>query len=30
MRQIKQQLLALGVPAAQTRWAFFGPASALD
>ena len=30
MRKIKEQLLALGVPAAQTRWEFFGPASALD
>ena len=30
MRQVKQQLHALGVPQAQTRYEFFGPASALD
>lgn len=30
MRQMKKQLLELGVPQAQTRYEFFGPASALD
>ena len=30
MRQVKKQLLELGVPQAQTRYEFFGPASALD
>ena len=30
MRRIKKQLNELGVPEAQTRYEFFGPASALD
>lgn len=30
MRRIKKQLHELGVPQAQTRYEFFGPASALD
>lgn len=30
MRQIRRQLADLGVPAAQTRYEFFGPAAALD
>lgn len=30
MRRIKKQLNELGVPQAQTRYEFFGPASALD
>jgi nitric oxide dioxygenase len=30
MKAIKQHLTALGVPAAQSRYEFFGPASALD
>ncbi|MDB5931041.1 MAG: Oxidoreductase FAD-binding domain protein [Polaromonas sp.] len=30
MRQVKRQLRELGVPEAQTRHEFFGPASALD
>lgn len=30
MRRIKKQLHELGVPEAQTRYEFFGPASALD
>ena len=30
MRRIKKQLLELGVPESQTRYEFFGPASALD
>lgn len=30
MRHVKQQLRALGVPEMQTRYEFFGPASALD
>ncbi|KQV97606.1 NO-inducible flavohemoprotein [Rhizobacter sp. Root1221] len=29
MQAVRRQLLDLGVPAAQTRWEFFGPASAL-
>jgi len=30
MRQIRRQLAELGVPQAQTRYEFFGPAAALD
>ncbi|UUZ68896.1 NO-inducible flavohemoprotein [Polaromonas sp. P2-4] len=30
MRQVKRQLRELGVPEAQTRYEFFGPASALE
>ena len=30
MRRVKKQLRELGVPEAQTRYEFFGPASALD
>jgi nitric oxide dioxygenase len=30
MRQVKQQLRELGIPQAQTRYEFFGPASALE
>jgi nitric oxide dioxygenase len=30
MRQVRRQLLELGVPQAQTRYEFFGPASALE
>lgn len=30
MRQVKKQLRELGVPEAQTRYEFFGPASALE
>ena len=30
MRQVKKQLRALGVPEAQTRYEFFGPAAALE
>jgi len=30
MRQIKRQLRELGLPEAQTRCAFFGPAAALE
>lgn len=30
MRSVRQQLRALGVPEAQTRYEFFGPASALE
>lgn len=30
MRHVKKQLSEIGVPAAQTRYEFFGPASALD
>ncbi|SDP58631.1 nitric oxide dioxygenase [Rhodoferax sp. OV413] len=30
MREVKQQLRDLGVPEAQTRYEFFGPASALE
>jgi nitric oxide dioxygenase len=30
MKAIKQHLAAIGVPAAQSRYEFFGPASALD
>ena len=30
MAQVKRHLLALGVPAEQSRYEFFGPASALD
>jgi nitric oxide dioxygenase len=30
MRQVKQQLRELGIPEAQTRYEFFGPASALE
>lgn len=30
MRQIRRQLAELGVPPAQTRYEFFGPAAALD
>ena len=30
MRRIKKQLNELGVPQAQTRYEFFGPAIALD
>lgn len=30
MRQVKRQLLELGVPESQTRYEFFGPAGALD
>jgi nitric oxide dioxygenase len=30
MAQVKRHLQALGVPAEQSRYEFFGPASALD
>ena len=30
MRRVKQQLRELGVPEAQTRYEFFGPAAALE
>ena len=30
MRHVKQQLRELGVPESQTRYEFFGPASALE
>ncbi|MCZ8257708.1 MAG: NO-inducible flavohemoprotein [Polaromonas sp.] len=30
MRQLRRQLLELGIPPAQTRYEFFGPASALE
>ena len=30
MRQLKKQLRELGVPESQTRYEFFGPASALE
>jgi nitric oxide dioxygenase len=30
MRQIRRQLAELGIPAAQTRHGFFGPAAALN
>ena len=30
MRRVKKQLRELGVPEAQTRYEFFGPASALE
>jgi len=30
MRQVRRQLRELGVPESQTRYEFFGPASALD
>jgi nitric oxide dioxygenase len=30
MRAMKRHLLALGVPNAQTRYEFFGPATSLD